>query len=173
MIQPNIEEVIEFLRESNAIERVYDDESLDNSIEAWEYLMSIETMTPAVVRNTHQILMKNPRSWSEPELLKKYIGQFRDCPVYIGGKEAIKHVFIQPSLESWCSGMNMRGTEGIENKEGLSIDLHVEYEHIHPFVDGNGRTGRMFMNWERLQNGIPIWIIHEGYEQMQYYKIFK
>lgn len=49
---------------------------------------------------------------------------------------------------------------------------HVEYEIIHPFVDGNGRTGRMFMNWERLKGGLPILVIHEGEEQQEYYKWF-
>ena len=55
-----------------------------------------------------------------------------------------------------------------------SIDLHVKYEKIHPFADGNGRTGRMFMNWTRLKrNNEPLLIIHEGEEQREYYGWFK
>lgn len=171
------DQVKEFLRESNAIERVYDEQSLEDSIWAWAFLHNRceeqGGINPIIVMQVHEIIMRNVLAWSEPFLLPKYRGVFRDCPVYIGGREAIRHDLIFPSIESWCSGMNMRGTEGEENKEGLAKDLHVEYERIHPFVDGNGRTGRMFMNWHRLQIGLPLLVIHEGEEQYAYYKWFK
>ena len=177
MLDSKNKQVIEFLQESNAIERVYDTQSLEDSQWAWDFLNARceeqGGINPFIVMQVHEIIMRNVGAWSEPHLLPKYRGVFRDCPVYIGGHEAIRHDLIMPSLMSWCSGMNMRGTEGLENKEGLSKDLHIEYERIHPFIDGNGRTGRMFMNWERLQNGLPLLIIHEGEEQYQYYKWFK
>lgn len=173
----NDKQLLEFVTESNAIEGVYDQQSIDNSIWAWNFLNARckeeGELHPFIVMQVHEIIMKDVGAWSEPHLLTKYRGVFRDCPVYIGGREALKHQFIAPSIQSWCSGMNMRGTEGLENKEGLSRDLHVEYETIHPFVDGNGRTGRMFMNWERIQNGLEPLIIHAGAEQMEYYKWFK
>jgi Fic family protein len=51
-------------------------------------------------------------------------------------------------------------------------DHHIRYEHIHPFVDGNGRTGRMFMNWERLKAGLPLLVIKES-KKYDYYDWFK
>ncbi len=63
--------------------------------------------------------------------------------------------------------------EDINCQEEWSQQLHVSYEKIHPFVDGNGRTGRMFMNWWRLTNGLPLLIIHEGDEQYNYYQWFQ
>jgi Fic family protein len=62
--------------------------------------------------------------------------------------------------------------------ERIIKEHHIKFEHIHPFVDFNGRTGRMLMNWERLQVGLPMLIIHADWpkvngEQMEYYDWFK
>ena len=49
---------------------------------------------------------------------------------------------------------------------------HVKFESIHPFVDGNGRTGRLLMNWIRIKIGLPILVIKES-EKFEYYKWFE
>ena len=41
----------------------------------------------------------------------------------------------------------------------LAFDFHLKYEQIHPFRDGNGRTGRMIMNKILMQNGYPPIIV--------------
>jgi len=39
----------------------------------------------------------------------------------------------------------------------LALDFHLKYEQIHPFQDGNGRTGRMIMNKILMAHGyFPI-----------------
>jgi len=41
-------------------------------------------------------------------------------------------------------------------------DYHIRFEHIHPFEDGNGRTGRVIINHELIRNNeIPIVIPEE------------
>ena len=49
---------------------------------------------------------------------------------------------------------------------------HIMFEHIHPFEDGNGRTGRILMNIQRLKIGLPILIIYEKHK-FKYYDWFK
>ena len=43
----------------------------------------------------------------------------------------------------------------------LAILFHHKFEKIHPFMDGNGRTGRMIMNFILLKKGLPPTIIHK------------
>lgn len=49
---------------------------------------------------------------------------------------------------------------------------HVAFERIHPFRDGNGRVGRIIMNAQRLQAGLPILIIPAS-ERRLYYEWFR
>lgn len=44
---------------------------------------------------------------------------------------------------------------------------HVQYETLHPFTDGNGRSGRMLWAWQmiRRQEGLPLGFLHQFYYQ--------
>ena len=48
-----------------------------------------------------------------------------------------------------------------EEKLESILDTHIQFERIHPFSDGNGRTGRMLMNYSLLQEGFPPLIIEK------------
>jgi Fic family protein len=161
----------EFLRESNAIEGVYDEDSLIQAQEAWKFLKSKKELTIDVILKTHKILMLNQPLQPDEK------GYFRRCEVYIGGRMGVHYPLISDLLEKWVESMNfpVQSSKDKEMKyeEETCRQLHIQYETIHPFVDGNGRTGRMFMNWHRLQNGLPILVIHEGDEQWEYYGWFK
>ncbi|MDE1548512.1 Fic family protein [Jeotgalibaca caeni] len=49
-----------------------------------------------------------------------------------------------------------------EEKLAAILDTHIQFERIHPFSDGNGRIGRMVMNYSLLQYGFPPLIIEKG-----------
>ena len=157
---------MEFLLESNAIEGVYDDDSLKQAKKAWDFLIEQPELTVPVILETHKILAKNSK------LREDEIGFFRRVPVYIGGHEAVNNIKIPELVESWL--LDTETSIKIPGKDGNNIKLdHIEYERIHPFVDFNGRTGRMFLNYERMRAGLPILIIHEGKEQYIYYSWFR
>ena len=48
-----------------------------------------------------------------------------------------------------------------EEKLAAILDTHIQFERIHPFSDGNGRTGRMILNYSLLQHGFPPLIIEK------------
>ncbi len=168
-------EVIDFLLESNAIEGVYDDDSLQQAIYAWDYLVQQKELTPGVICKTHKILMLHQR------LLPNEKGYFRDVDVYIGGRMGLAPASIRYAIDELCKvikdqvqtskvvPINTPGQK--EARELVCQAHHVRYEQIHPFVDGNGRTGRMFMNWQRLQMGLEILVIKED-DKYEYYKWF-
>lgn len=155
---------IEFLKESNAIEGVYDDDSLEQAKEAWKFIKQQNLLTVGNILKTHKILMLN-----QDHLQPDQKGYFRKCGIRIGGRLGMNWVKIPDAIEAW---VNLVNGSIVQHEDDIKFH-HVEYEHIHPFADGNGRTGRMFMNWERLRAGKPILIIHSGDEQMEYYKWFR
>lgn len=148
----------EFLNESNAIEGVYGEDSLLQAEYAWAYLISQEEMNPSVILKTHKILMLHQPLHPHEK------GYFRTEPVYVGGREGVEHSLIEKSVQSLTQDMQLDPEDWKAH--------HIRYEKIHPFIDGNGRTGRMFMNLERLRAGLPILVITE-LERFEYYKWFK
>src|SRR3972149_9778993 len=85
-----------FLKESNGIEGVYDQDSLKQAMYAWDYLIKEKELNPSVVLKTHKILMLN-----QP-LLPNERGYFRKRPIYIGNKEGMYYPEINEAMKTWC-----------------------------------------------------------------------
>lgn len=57
-------------------------------------------------------------------------------------------------MQQWVDNLNFRLDSTTNELEKIEIisESHITFERIHPFSDGNGRTGRMLMNYSLLQN---------------------
>lgn len=66
-------------------------------------------------------------------------------------------------MSQWVENLNyqLNHVKSEEEKIKIIVDFHIQFERIHPFSDGNGRTGRMMMNYSLLQNGLPPLIIQK------------
>lgn len=152
-------QVTEFLLESNAIESVYGDMGFRDARRAWNFVKEEKTLDKRIISTIHYYLLRHLNS--------EIAGRFRNCNVYIGGKIAPNPHLASAMLDNWLlDHANAKTEEEIKK-------AHIEFEHIHPFEDGNGRVGRIIINWQRLKNKLPIAIIHTGEEQFEYYKWFK
>lgn len=80
-------------------------------------------------------------------------GVYRRVPVRIMGAqhEPVQPYLIEPKMEQLLYDF-AASTEHIVTKLAR---FHIEFEGIHPFIDGNGRTGRLLVNLELMKYGFP------------------
>jgi Fic family protein len=172
MIKPTEEQIETFLRESNAIESEYSEEAFEDAKIAWDFgFEQIEKGNKIdlnLIKKIHLKLMRN--------LYLEIAGKFRKRIIFIG-KECIGWEGIIKDLKEWCEIWNnslpiiKTINETGYSSEELIKDLHIHFEKIHPFSDGNGRTGRILMNIQRLKLGLPLLIIYNK-EKSKYYEWF-
>lgn len=66
--------------------------------------------------------------------------------------------------------LNWYNSSDLEKIEKIAL-FHLKFEAIHPFIDGNGRTGRLILNFELMKNGyVPINIKYK--DRLRYYEAF-
>lgn len=82
-------------------------------------------------------------------------GRFRRLPVKIAGAliEPVQPYLIESMLQDLLEDMQTQyATLSVPEQVAL---FHLRFEGIHPFIDGNGRTGRLLMNLQFIRSGLP------------------
>ncbi len=98
----------------------------------------------------------------EPPPTNDQAGRWRRSGVSVRGLNVALPVSIVPDLQLWSkSTMEPRGKHPLEH----AAIHHAELERIHPFVDGNGRVGRLVLNFMLLQAGYPPAVIQVDQRQ--------
>lgn len=164
--QATLEDVLEFEASPNsAIGEKRDDilevlnyrAALVYAVEAMERL----PLSQRLLRDAHGVLMQGVRGQN------KTPGEYRKIPNWIGiaGGDQQNARFIPPGAEklpdlmsSWERYLHSDGPDGLIQ---LAV-LHAEFEAIHPFLDGNGRLGRLlvplFLVFKKLLGGPHFYI---------------
>ena len=115
-----------------------------------------------VIKNIHSLVLMN-----QPEDK----GVYRRIPVRIMGAytEPVQPYLIEPKMtELLTVNEERKTTMGVIERVAR---FHLEFEGIHPFIDGNGRTGRLIMNLDLIRNGYPA-INVKFADRKKYYDAF-
>ncbi len=122
-----------------------------------------QELNPDVILSLHKMLMSNIRD--------EVAGRFRknDEYVRVGSHIAPAPKEINGSLEKMFAEYNAASHENIVKRIAR---LHLSFEYLHPFMDGNGRIGRVINNYLLIREGfVPINI--KFIDRKKYYDAFK
>lgn len=132
--------------------------------EAFEFVRELVSenipISERVIKQIHHLVLADK---------KDDRGVYRRVPVRIMGAqhEPVQPYLIEPKMEQLLR-------EFSESKEHIITKLarfHIEFEGIHPFIDGNGRTGRLLVNLELMKAGFPPIDIKFA-DRLAYYNAF-
>ena len=116
--------------------------------EAFDYISQLVKekvpISESIIKQIHFLVLADKRDDR---------GVYRRVPVRIMGAqhEPVQPYLIEPKMEQLL-------IDFAESKEHIITKLarfHIEFEGIHPFIDGNGRTGRLLVNLELMKAGYP------------------
>ena len=160
--QATLEDVLDPLIEKNANQNVAD---VVNYIKATEFALERMNALPLcnrLIKETHEVLMSGVRGQ------EKNPGEFRTSQNWIGAAgSSLKNArYIPPNPEDMINAMS--DLEKYINSDD-SLDLliqaallHYQFETIHPFLDGNGRVGRLlitlFLMEKKVLNAPALYI---------------
>ena len=98
-------------------------------------------------------------------------GTFRRVNVRIAGAltNPVQPYLIEPKIEELLNNYKV-WSETMHIVERVAI-FHLQFESIHPFIDGNGRTGRLIMNLQLIKEGLPAINIKFA-DRRKYYDAF-
>jgi Fic family protein len=173
--QTNVEE--SFLREAEvAYEKRNDWEEVQNYIKAMNQAVEMLKQLPfssRLIRKTHKTLLTGVRGAT------KQPGEFRKSQNWIGGATLNDAIFIPPVHTT--IGSLMSDLERFANDEFNHLPdllkigiIHYQFETIHPFLDGNGRVGRLLITLYLVNKNIlkqPVLYLSDFFEKhrMLYY----
>lgn len=141
-------EIYEAINHKNALELVFKD------------LKNNDDFDERFIKRLNKTINKNIRETEG----------FRAVQVFIQGSE-----YIPPEPEKVPNLMNYYVYNYNHDEQDIFTKIsryHIEFERIHPFEDGNGRIGRLLINYELLKNNLPPVVIAKE-DRIKYFEFLR
>lgn len=157
-------DIKQYIHESNLIEEINDPEYDEQSLVAWNFIKGVEELNFDNICKVQKL-----NTLLQDDLRPHECGYTRSTAkitVWIGGKPAPVWWLVDGLLQNFILDMK-------EYWESLDpLKMHVRFEKIHPFADGNGRTGRMILWWHELKRDQKPTLFLNSEKNQKYYRLF-
>ncbi|MDR0883884.1 MAG: Fic family protein [Oscillospiraceae bacterium] len=152
--QATLEDVLDPLLDENANRNIAD---VINYIKAMEFAIARQQALPLcnrLIKETHAVLMAGVRGQ------EKNPGEFRRSQNWIGDAgSTLKHArYIPPNVEDMTEAMSdlekyINAEDDLDALIRAAL-IHYQFETIHPFLDGNGRVGRLLITLFLMEKAV-------------------
>lgn len=158
-----------YIYETNTIGISDESVNVDDIVETVNHFRCIDyiiehaqdKLTEVMIKEIHRILKTGTsdsrKSWFN-------VGDYKKLPNEVGGNQTCPPEKVHSMLSVLLKSYNSKKQKTLDD----IIDFHKQFESIHPFQDGNGRTGRLIMFKECLANGIVPFIITDDLKYFYY-----
>ena len=118
-------------------------------------------LTEKLVKRLHYILKHDTKDAQLPWFA---VGDYKKRANLVGGRETTKPEDVSERMKALLEIYNGRKIVTLQDV----IELHANFEHIHPFQDGNGRVGRLIALKECLRHNIVPFLIEDAKKHFYY-----
>ena len=134
-----------------------------NHFRGIDYVLEVaeDELSEDIIKNLHRILKQSTKvstlSWSA-------VGDYKKRTNVVGGNETVRPKDVPKKMFELLKDYNAKANKTFED----IVTFHSDFEHIHPFQDGNGRVGRLIALKECLHFGIIPFIIEDSKKAFYY-----
>lgn len=134
-----------------------------NHFRAIDYVIdkALEPLSEDIIKHLHLLLKQGTKDSSLDWFA---VGDYKKRANTVGGRETCKPSEVHKAMDKLVTDFNSKSNITIDD----IIELHADFEYIHPFQDGNGRVGRLIALKECLRFNIIPFIIEDSKKAFYY-----